>query len=836
MLSASTSNNNNYHQSNPLLQSSNHLTQSTQSTQSNLQNPRQYMRIDDENDFLYKIDSLLNSSEDWRNIQDIIKLSFKSILELIKSNNNTIKELERQIQSKASKSDLVNSLSQKANVNDVMKTFTEVVSSIETRPSLEEVQILLDEKVSRNEIHSILSNKPVSEEVKSYINGRIKEIDNKSYFESLIKSKIDENNLNFNKKLQNFVVDKEISGIYQGLDNMKLSILDINESLNTKLNKEIFNSTMNKKANKSEIDGLSSTKVDVQDFQALLITIKDYVRREDLELLEKLLNSKVDFEEITKINTVLKEKVDVKEVEVLTEGISYANNDFNRKINMLNSNLDHLLDTLRSELEGIKSIVNSIDQSKSGKEDLSRLSAEVMKKMSKEAVEKEVVSIRKDMKDLTLLIKTEVNSVSKAVFENVLQNKSEKEEKIDKIQKEIEEKEGEIKKEIQILKKEVEKNEKNHKDFLLNQGKDSKNEISKINDEIFKLNSDLDEMIRMNNLEKTSNNSFLNKLKTEIESKMSISQTENVYSSISKDLNTKIDDFTSQISKSFKVFENEIYKVIEKKTNQTDFHNALLSKAEIGSTNIALQNKVSYQEFDKIKLGIEKLMKELSAKLDISRFDGYSNSVKRLIDDIRKEINEKSSIKETLSIIKNKADIDDVNHALTQIHEELDIKTNNEIFKSAMTKQNLINETLSIENSVGRWIWKSGKMKNGYAIAWDVQSVNTSPENYIFDKEKTSILIMSAGIYEVNLGFYAEKKPTIQILVNGEPIISAVNSASYVIHQSAGRLKNIGKHSYGNITGLTMIDYINLPDRSRISIIYSGEEGGEGFLSLRRLN
>jgi hypothetical protein len=70
--------------------------------------------------------------------------------------------------------------------------------------------------------------------------------------------------------------------------------------------------------------------------------------------------------------------------------------------------------------------------------------------------------------------------------------------------------------------------------------------------------------------------------------------------------------------------------------------------------------------------------------------------------------------------------------------------------------------------------------------------------------------------------------------VNGEASLSAVNSASYVIHHSSGKLKS-SKHSAGNITGLTMVDFIALPPKARISLSYSGESDVEGFLGLRKL-
>ena len=71
----------------------------------------------------------------------------------------------------------------------------------------------------------------------------------------------------------------------------------------------------------------------------------------------------------------------------------------------------------------------------------------------------------------------------------------------------------------------------------------------------------------------------------------------------------------------------------------------------------------------------------------------------------------------------------------------------------------------------------------------------------MWEKDKTSILTVAPGLYEVVFGFFAKKKPTVQLLVNGEPVLSAVNSASYVVHHSSGQLKNAPKHSAGNVTG-----------------------------------
>lgn len=83
--------------------------------------------------------------------------------EVVRSQGVAIRELEKQITSKASKSELNSGLNIKANVADIMRTFSEVASNIENRPTMEEVQSLLDDKISKADlqvlyyiIHSVL--------------------------------------------------------------------------------------------------------------------------------------------------------------------------------------------------------------------------------------------------------------------------------------------------------------------------------------------------------------------------------------------------------------------------------------------------------------------------------------------------------------------------------------------------------------------------------------------------------------------------------------------------------------------------------------------------------
>ena len=80
----------------------------------------------------------------------------------------------------------------------------------------------------------------------------------------------------------------------------------------------------------------------------------------------------------------------------------------------------------------------------------------------------------------------------------------------------------------------------------------------------------------------------------------------------------------------------------------------------------------------------------------------------------------------------NYSDIEDVNKALNEVSEELISRVNLNQFRDALAEQSTINEALCAENCVARWLWKSGELVSGYAVPWEVQSVNTCPENFLW--------------------------------------------------------------------------------------------------------
>ncbi len=134
---------------------------------------------------------------------------------------------------------------------------------------------------------------------------------------------------------------------------------------------------------------------------------------------------------------------------------------------------------------------------------------------------------------------------------------------------------------------------------------------------------------------------------------------------------------------------------------------------------------------------------------------------------------------------------------------------------------------------------------------------------------QATIVTVSPGLYEVSLGFYVatgaqrmrRAPPVIQVLVNGEVALTAVNNPNAIINPGAGgagtgapgysyggAVSPSGKPGQGGpdratsttglvsspVTGMTAWDVLLLPAKAKLAVTYAGEERGEGFLGLRK--
>ena len=693
---------------------------------------------------------------DCSNINEIIRISLKSLTDTVKSQGIAIRDLSKKLSNKPSREELDNYL--KFNSNDN-----------------ENILQAINNCININQYNDLINQ-----------------------FENL-KNDIF---LKMNKFENNLVTKDDFAIIKNELDN-KANILDIENALETKedkekikfLNKNIVDKNeINNMINKS-LNNIMNKNIERNDFEQFLDEYQN-----DYKSIEERLMNKLDINNYQNSFEKLQQKVD-----------------------NIDNDLDRLIQSVKDQFQAVNFAINNLEQNFEDKNEINLNMEKIMRnKIDKDQVEMLINKSKNNLLDIINQLKSNENS-NKKILEDNIQNK------LDKMIFENQSLLNDITNTNQNInnyfsQKQLEmENLTNKIQTLLNTNNNTNNNIKKDLDN--KIQQKLNEKLDIVKFEE-----FLNGLKEDLDAKLDIITLKKTNEEIIQEINDKIRQLYSDINKdlALKVNKNEFDAIL----SENNFRSINNNNNTNNNINDISQEKLSITDFEDF---VNNINQQLKTKLDINKFNNIISTFNSNFENIHKDMNTKADLKNILNLLKNKLDSESFNDIINTLKKEIQTKTPLIDFSSAMDNQAIINDTLCNENNIGRWLWKSGKIKNNLSIPWEVQIINTSNDNFLWEKDKTFINIKEGGLYEIKMGFFADKKPMIQILINGEVVISAINSNSYVIHQSpGGRMKGTGKTSFGNVTGLTMVDFVLLPDNAKLSISYTGEKG-IGFLGLKKL-
>ena len=693
---------------------------------------------------------------DCSNINEIIRISLKSLTDTVKSQGIAIRDLSKKLGNKPSREELDNYL--KFNSNDN-----------------ENILQAINNCININQYNDLINQ-----------------------FENL-KNDIF---LKMNKFENNLVTKDDFAIIKNELDN-KANILDIENALETKedkekikfLNKNIVDKNeINNMINKS-LNNIMNKNIERNDFEQFLDEYQN-----DYKSIEERLMNKLDINNYQNSFEKLQQKVD-----------------------NIDNDLDRLIQSVKDQFQAVNFAINNLEQNFEDKNEINLNMEKIMRnKIDKDQVEMLINKSKNNLLDIINQFKSNENS-NKKILEDNIQNK------LDKMIFENQSLLNDITNTNQNInnyfsQKQLEmENLTNKIQTLLNTNNNTNNNIKKDLDN--KIQQKLNEKLDIVKFEE-----FLNGLKEDLDAKLDIITLKKTNEEIIQEINDKIRQLYSDINKdlALKVNKNEFDAIL----SENNFRSINNNNNTNNNINDISQEKLSITEFEDF---VNNINQQLKTKLDINKFNNIISTFNSNFENIHKDMNTKADLNNILNLLKNKLDTESFNDIINTLKKEIQTKTPLIDFSSAMDNQAIINDTLCNENNIGRWLWKSGKIKNNLSIPWEVQIINTSNDNFLWEKDKTFINIKEGGLYEIKMGFFADKKPMIQILINGEVVISAINSNSYVIHQSpGGRMKGTGKTSFGNVTGLTMVDFVLLPDNAKLTISYTGEKG-IGFLGLKKL-
>ena len=697
--------------------------------------------------------------------------------------------MDRTIRQKFSVTELNPLLNAKADNAEISNALNKINFELNHRPTNDQILHILNDKVDKKEFMYYINSKPTTND---YYNNR---------------KKIEELQKNFEIFQNNF---NQIMG---GNSQQKAEIVDLQNILKGKANLDDVAEALELKADSnkvyqslSELKEALDNKLEKNEITNINNELKNNVSKKELELFKEDINNS--------INELMKNKSDLNDFKLISDAFQDMKLNMTQRVDDIDNDLDRLIENIKAQFQTTNVLISNIDNKKIENKDIEEINNILTKKLDEEKFNSLFNQFKNNVFETINSFKDDYLTNIK-IFETKLEDKNDTtNQNYDSLINELNIQNNQINDFINNEKEEIQEINQKMDAIVNNFNLQNSSTIQKIKDDIKKINININERIGKK-LDEQKFDSYLSNLKKEINSKVSIFNSKRNNEELMKSIEQKI---------------NNLSKEIDNKINISDIEQLLNQKADISLLN----DKISLRDFNDIKGYLNNISYELKQKVDIDSFNNYLNTFNSNLDNMHNEILLKADISDINNRLENKVNTEDLSYSLNNIKNDLNSKVNNLDFNNAMNNQAMINDIICNENQVGRWLWKTGKIKGGYAIPWDTQSVNTAPDNYIWEKDKTMITVIKGGIYQVSLGFYANKKPNVQIIVNSEMVISA-NSNNNIGNKSNGyNGMNQSNKKTKKMTGLSLIDFIILQDNSKIAVIYNGEEGF-GFIGLKKL-
>jgi hypothetical protein len=253
----------------------------------------------DESHLLRVADDLIRGQAEWRNIQDIVRLTCKAMNDVVVSQSKRINELEAALADRPTRAEINPTLAQKASIDDVNRTLMEIGETLERTSSttdLEDVQRGLEAKLRnceqsaealREQISSAvegvrsvdadikrsLATKEELRTLKRSVEQTLSSKANQSEVESSVLSKVDLAISNMMRVATDKVGREEVKGMFAGqIEQVRDDMRDMGDRIESQQKAKIddMGARLNQKASTSDVQLLLASKADQMEYMEAL--------------------------------------------------------------------------------------------------------------------------------------------------------------------------------------------------------------------------------------------------------------------------------------------------------------------------------------------------------------------------------------------------------------------------------------------------------------------------------------------------------------------------------------------------------------------------------------
>ena len=748
------------------------------------------------------INELLNSSDMYQ-IPNIIQELFHKMNLKINSLSNKINLLQHNCADVATKEHLNTISATKVDINDFLNTVNNIDQHIKQKPSIEELKYLSEEKISKSDLSLILSEYVHKKDFEDYI-----ETNSKTY-DYINNKNISQNNsdilmLEMNKKINSLPSMKDLDKINSALLK-KANVSDIQKILAEKMNE--INEIINSKVDMNYLDNQLKKKLDIYIWDKIQHDLNLKSNLEDIDKIKEDIDNKIDTETYNDLIRILNNKLDKKDINNIIDDLIEKINEINdTKFKALDIDFDRFIESVKNQFNNVNNAVNKLSKDKIDKIFFEeRLNTKLDSRQLLNELDKQNQENKMKINEFNLKHKENMENINIKIDEVHLDTNNQIEGLKDDIKNII--------KELNSLTNNSQYNfdlviqEKNKFDFY-------KNETSnKLNNLFEKIDSKLDTNIFNKNIIKIQED-----LKNYINNISKDKITYNEVETILKNLNEKNGE---NLLNNKNNFENKITSIndkissLEKNSINNDQLNNTI-EAKLNEINIEINKRAFINDISNINNKIKKINDELHQKLDEKIFEENMKQNNKIINQIQSDLINTYNKTEQNNLLTEKVSTETFNSVIKELNNLIDTKLDIIDYQKYMDIQEIINNIYLTENATGVWKWVSSKLKNGY-IPLEIEYYNTMRDNFLWEEDRTSLMILNKGVYNIKIVIFTNDLDTnITLVINGENLISN----NYENKNRDDLRLNNNKFNFKKII---IDEIISINDKVRISILFSGK-------------
>ena len=598
------------------------------------------------------VDDLLSGTSDWRNIQDIIRLTFKAMSDVVKAQGGAIRDLERQLPQKLSKTEAQTLLSQKVNTSDLTHHLSELQAVVESRGPLMDLQAQLEQKVSRGDLNFLLGNRPTVEEVKTLVESKASSRELDAAVQTIL-TKVEDQARETSRRLASCVLDRDLRNIEAMLQE-KANQADVDEALNDKASKQMVSNALSRKVNASDIEVLLSRKADISELQSIMNILENKAEVTWAEQLTTQLQSKAESADLAALSDDVAQRATKREVDEVQDALLAEVRETGKQLAVQIASIDEQTSGLTTELDRVRSSLSTAISKKVENKDMDKMLALISKKADEERMTDLLRIHKTELSDLIISVKSETRSDR----QNIEQKLSERTTKLEADFRELLNESMRLRTQFA----EIQEGHRREQDEQAKYAKSLNSSLKlEFSSELFSLKDQVESLMKgfaaMSKDRATVNDlmDVKSQFQAALSARPSLDHVQGSLSEARSDITSMVQTLREDLKARVSRLEADLFEAVDKKAGMSEVQAYLNEKADSSFVARLCGVKASSEDFEDLRRIVEGIRTDIVTKANKADLDLHVSHTRNALEEAAKDIVMKANIKDVCTLLDMKA-------------------------------------------------------------------------------------------------------------------------------------------------------------------------------------